>query len=240
MEPTSLNKSAVDIAISKIGEYIITYLQVGDLLPSEREIAEKLKISRNITREALQHYRTLGIIESKPKIGAFVARLTPLKAFDGYHPFLAIMDHGLEDLVQLRLMLELGVAEVAIEKVSSFDLEELQNLCQKMKTLSEKDYTNNSILKEELFFTDLEFHSKMLKLSNNTLIESLIPLVVEFFSKCYLNYFPNTKRLTGYEEHFLMVEALQEKDAKKLQQLLRNHINEYSKNIQSKSTSKKK
>ena len=94
-------KNTVDIAIDNIGEYIINHLQVGDALPGEREIAEKLQISRNITREALQHYRTLGIIESKPKVGAVVARLTPVKAYDGYLPFISIMEHGMEDLLQL-------------------------------------------------------------------------------------------------------------------------------------------
>ncbi|MEI3006272.1 MAG: hypothetical protein V8T87_16965 [Victivallales bacterium] len=36
-----------------------------------------LGISRNILREAIRHYRTLGIIDSKPKLGAAIARLVP-------------------------------------------------------------------------------------------------------------------------------------------------------------------
>ena len=47
-------RSTVEAAIENIGSYIAT-LQEGDVLPGERELAEKLQISRNITREALPH-----------------------------------------------------------------------------------------------------------------------------------------------------------------------------------------
>ena len=52
-------KNTVEIAIENIGKYIAENLHVGDVLPSESELAEQLCISRNITREALQHFRTL-------------------------------------------------------------------------------------------------------------------------------------------------------------------------------------
>lgn len=220
------HKTTVDIAIDNIGDYIINHLQVGDSLPGEREIAEKLQISRNITREALQHYRTLGIIESKPKVGAVVARLTPGKAFDGYLPFISIMEHGLEDLAQLRLMLELGAAEAAVEKVKTSDIEYLMGLCKRIENLFEKVQTGGEKYRNEIFDADLEFHSAMLKLSGNKLMESLIPLVVEFFAK-HLPREVVGSRKAGYQEHYGMVKALQEHDLPALQSLLRSHLSEY-------------
>ena len=60
-------------------------------------------------------------------------------------------------------------------------------------------------------------------------MESLIPLVVEFFSKQFIrSIIPLIQeRSAGYEEHFQMVEALKKKDLDRLSELIRNHINTY-------------
>ena len=219
-------KNTVDIAIETIGKYIAENTHVGDALPSERELAEKLQISRNILREALQHFRTLGIIESKPKTGAVVTRLMPNDAYAGYKPFLSISPHTFQDLAHLRLTLELGCAERAIEHVTAQDIEELNVLCEKICTLSQKP-ENENLLQE----ADIEFHTKIMKLSHNALIDSMIPLVIEFFEKEFLEeHFFINRRESGYQEHFDMVKALEKKDLVNLTGLIRSHLQSYFNN----------
>ena len=68
--------STFEAAVTAIGEYIIGRgLQPGDVLPPEPSLASSLGISRNILREALRHYRTLGLIESKPKVGTILMQV---------------------------------------------------------------------------------------------------------------------------------------------------------------------
>ena len=82
-----------------------------------------------------------------------------------------------------------------------------------------------------MFRADIEFHTELIRLSGNSLVDSLIPLVVEFFSKQYLRSITSlNKRMIGYEEHFQMVEALKEKNLEKLSGLIRSHINFYIEN----------
>ena len=221
-------KNTVDIAIETIGNFIAETMHVGDTLPSERELAEQLQISRNITREALQHFRTLGIIESKPKTGAVVARLMPHDAYAGYKPFLAISPHTFQDLAHLRLTLELGCAERAIEHVTAQDIEELTRLCEKICALSQKTATTAGKNKKLLREIDIEFHTKIMKLSHNALIDSMIPLVIEFFENEFLekHSFIN-RRESGYQEHFDIVKALEKKDLPKLTGLIRSHLQSY-------------
>ena len=76
---------------------------------------------------------------------------------------------------------------------------------------------------------DMEFHTKIMKLSGNTLIDSLIPLVVEFFEKQFQDK-PLCRRDCGYQEHFEMVDALKERDIDQLSLLIRSHITSYIKN----------
>lgn len=225
LEPVKY-KNTVDTAIEHIGNYIAKNMKEGDVLPSERDLAEQLQISRNITREALQHFRTLGIIESKPKVGAVIARLLPADVYANYKPFLAIMPHTFQDLAHLRLTLELGCAEKAVENVTEKDLEELMILCEKIRSLAKSSRKEDKSTLNEM---DMEFHTKIMKLSGNTLIDSLIPLVVEFFEKQFQSK-PLCRRDCGYEEHFEMVYALKDKDINKLSALIRSHITSYIQN----------
>lgn len=223
-------KNTVDLAIEHIGNFIAEKMKVGDVLPSERDLAERLQISRNITREALQHFRTLGIIESKPKIGAIVVRLMPEDVYAGYEPFLAISPHTFQDLAHLRMTLELGCAERAVKNVTDDDIKTLTALCEKIKILaSSSDVNALSVLNK----TDMEFHTAIMKLSGNTLINSLIPLVVESFEKQLLLNAVNYREF-GYQEHFDMVDALKDNDLARLSALIRIHLNNYINNCKNK------
>ena len=220
-------KTVVDVAIENIGKYIAENMQKGDVLPSERELAERLQISRNITREALQHFRTLGIIESKPKVGATVASLFPSDVYAGYKPFLAIQPHTFEDLAHLRLTLELGCAERAIANVTPEAVMTLYSLCEKIQTLAAENASDNE---NELNNADIEFHTAIMRLSNNALINSLIPLVTEFFDQQFLcDKNSSVKHEIGYREHFEMVDALKEGDLDSLSALIPSHLDGYCK-----------
>ena len=220
LEPVKIQRT-VEAAIENIGAYIAT-LHEGDVLPGERELAGKLQISRNITREALQHFRTLGIIESKPKIGSVVAKLLPENPYAGYMPFIAASRHTLQELLELRFILESGCCDSAVNNVSMSDVEKLQELARRIK-----DADGDRTQRETAYQLDVEFHSTILRLSRNTLLESLIPLVVEFFSKNYLQNNSQALRREGYDEHFSMVEALKQRDAATLRQLVALHLSAY-------------
>ena len=231
-------KNTVETAIENIGTYIAYNLHPGDVLPSERDLATQLRISRNITREALQHFRTLGIIESKPKVGAVVARLYPGNVYEGYMPFIPATDHSFRDLAHLRLMLELGCAEEAIKRVTPEDIEQLTALSEKIQELSDRSRRGEEDLRKEMFDADVEFHTKMMQISGNMLIETLIPLVVEFFGRQFLRAVTSRQvRLIGYQEHFKMIAALKNGALEELSSLIRSHIRGY---IESYETESKK
>lgn len=223
-------KTVVDVAIENIGNYIANNMRQGDVLPSERELAEKLQISRNITREALQHFRTLGIIESKPKVGAMVTSLCPEDVYAGYKPFLAIQPHTFQDLAHLRLTLELGCAERAVENVTLQDIEKLTELCEKISSIAAEKDSRDDSRETALNALDVEFHTRIMRLSGNALINSLIPLVTEFFEEQFIcSRISVVEYANGYREHFEMVDALKNGDLERLTALIRAHLKSYFK-----------
>ena len=96
-----IRKTTHDATIDGIRDYILkNRLKVGDSLPSEHELCAALGISRNILREAMRYFRTLGFITSKSKTGAVIARLMPENPFEGYMPFIAAQGKCQAELVQ--------------------------------------------------------------------------------------------------------------------------------------------
>ena len=66
--------SLVDAATEEIGSRILQgRLSAGDRLPTERELAEELGVSRTVLREALSSLEALGLVETRGTRGRWVA-----------------------------------------------------------------------------------------------------------------------------------------------------------------------
>jgi GntR family transcriptional repressor for pyruvate dehydrogenase complex len=64
------NSSMVDkVELSLLDFFAKKELKVGDSIPKELELAEILGVSRTVVRETLTRLRTMGLIETRKKIG---------------------------------------------------------------------------------------------------------------------------------------------------------------------------
>lgn len=206
-------QSILKSVINALRDYIIeNKLKPGDRLPSEHALSESFGISRNIIREGISYYRTLGIIESKPKIGAVIVNLCPEDPFAGYMPFLEIDSEGEREAAEMRMALECGAVPLMIAGCTDDDIEQLELL-----------------LEEFDIEAEVKFHSIMLKMTANRLIESMIPLTIEFFA--HKQGSPAKRnRKNIIEDHKLIIDALRERNVQMLSKALQLHYRSYFKN----------
>ncbi len=196
--------------IKVLRDYIIdNKLEPGDRLPSELELSDSLGISRNIIREGMRYYRTLGIIESRPKVGAVVARLQPKDAFGGYLPFIEHDPRGISEAAEMRMALECGSAPLMTAKITDEEISKLEKLL-------------NELEGEDVLEAEIEFHTIMLCSTRNRLIESMIPLTVEFFSRKNIDT-DNRSRKDIISDHREIIAALQERNPDRLLTALHIH-----------------
>lgn len=100
--------------ISKIRSLIVqASLAPGDRLPSERELAETLAISRASVREALRALSFLGIVETRHGGGTFLCELDRHRYIEILSEFIVTKQTKASDIVDmLRLLERLAFAEV--------------------------------------------------------------------------------------------------------------------------------
>ena len=208
------NENTLSTAVREIGEYLTgSGLVPGDRLPTEADLSRKLGVSRTILREALRHYRTLGIVSSRPRVGMTVERLLPDDPYREYLPFIAAAPGALDEVAELRICLEGGAAELILARATAADLAELRRSVARMRTVPVR----------ELDRLDIDFHSHLLRITGNRMIATLIPLLIEFF-RIQRKTPPATARDRNADGHLRLVEALEAGDAAKFRELVSRHI----------------
>lgn len=149
--------------------------QLGDTLPKENEFAEILGVSSVVIREALSRLRILGFIETKRKRGTV---LTSPNLFYGAK---TIVNSGkldmesLKDLYEVRIMLEIGMADFIFMRLTEEDLEELYHIIDQENKTDETDF-------EKLARLDIQFHSTLYKISGNKTVRAFQHLLNALFT----------------------------------------------------------
>lgn len=218
-----VRRTTHDAAIDGIRDYIIkNRLKVGASLPTEHELCASLGVSRNILREAMRHFRTLGIIDSKSKTGAVVARLMPENPFEGYMPFIAAQVKCQSELVQARQVIEVGAIPFILVNKAGKDVEALRNLAGEMRLKT---------CAADCADPDILFHSRLIRMAGNRILESIIPLIVNFFeqNKAVMEAGKKkTKRPSRIaDEHMAIADAVESDDEEKLKLSIIKHYHNY-------------
>lgn len=193
--PISSNTMA-DIVEIRLREYLKKKSFIpGDALPKELELAEALGVSRNVLREALSRLRMLGMIETKKKRGMVLARPDILGTFERVLDPLIIDKETLQDIFELRLVLEMGLADLIYIRKTNKDIAELMSIAKK-----EVNHDNSFRIKNEI-----AFHGKLYEMSGNDTLKRFQIMLLPIFD--YVITIEN-KPTRGKVNHMDLVQIL--------------------------------
>jgi GntR family transcriptional repressor for pyruvate dehydrogenase complex len=120
-------QSVVYLAIEQIRRMVTSgALADGQRLPPERELAELFGVSRPTIREAIRVLGYSGILETKQGSGTYVARRTGAVA--DLELSLDVSSDGYDDLMEVRLWLEVGACERAATQITEKQVAKLRRL----------------------------------------------------------------------------------------------------------------
>jgi DNA-binding FadR family transcriptional regulator len=195
------HKSMADIAESRIREFLKKKaFKPGDSLPKETDIAESLGVSRNVVREALSRLRMLGIIESKRRSGMVLANMDVMSSFERVMDPALIGDRTLRDLFELRLTLEMGLADMLWIRKTTEDIDELHRIATKQEMPGPKTF---------LIQHEIEFHGKLYRMTGNDTMMRFQNLLLPIFGYVLTQ---EKERLVGKVSHLDLVELLRRDD----------------------------
>jgi GntR family transcriptional repressor for pyruvate dehydrogenase complex len=152
-------------------------LPVGSRLPPERDFAERLGVSRTVLREAVRILGTKGLLETRHGIGTTVRAMTPEAVVKPMTLFFRSFNQeiSLEDLHQVRSILEGETASLAASQGTDSDVADLRTLCEEMQAAAHDP---------ELFAQkDTEFHRRLGLTTHNPLITLLLDSIRDLIAE---------------------------------------------------------
>ncbi len=180
----------------------------GDLQPGERlmeiKLAETLGVSRTPIREAIRKLELEGLVVMIPRRGATVANIT---------------EKDTKDVLEVRRTLEMFAVEVACERITKEQLEELKSAA---KAFEDSKGSMDLIRIAE---TDMQFHEIIYEATQNERLVQMLNNLRENMYRYRIEYLKDSNyydSLVG--EHREILEAIESGNKEKARVCMRDHI----------------
>ncbi len=184
-------------------------LPIGEKLPTERELAAKMKVSRSIVNLGLNELERKGFIEIIPRQGTYVADYIHKGSIDTLISIVnynggRINRHLFHSIMEFRRINECEAVALAAENRTDDDLAHLEKHYQQLVQATEPD---------EIITAISQFHHAIFCATGNT----IFPLVYNAFEKIYLLMIRTISRYFKTEESAarlqLILEAIRSQNA---------------------------
>lgn len=163
----------------QVAEILLKKLRLGELdagakLPSERELAETMEVSRTVVREALNSLQMAGIVERRVGSGNYIR-----KALDNALLAPGPVDHDLDagvnivEAIEARHAIDLAVTKLALENAQPDDIGAMQSVIQDMREALDSDRRRRYL---EL---TLQFHKVVARAAGNSVLERLVAELID-------------------------------------------------------------
>lgn len=191
-------------------------LKTGDKLPSERDLALKLNVSRTSVREAIKALSTLGLIESKHGEGNYIKSNFEDVLLEPLSIVFMLLGSNNNEVLELRRMIEPQASALAAKNISKEEIEELKRIMNELKESTDKKLCAK---------LDKEFHYIIAKASKNHLLSIIIfsisSLIEEYIDESKI-YDINKQEII--KEHSKIFDALVSNDSKRAFIEAKNHL----------------
>ena len=194
-------------------------LRPGEKLPSERDMAKQLKVSRVSVREAYRALAELGLLETRrgAEGGAFIADLDHRSVTRSLSLILRLGGTSLQELTEARVLLEPVVARLAAQRADRASIERLDDLVRKQEAAIEGD--------GDLRRYDMQFHRLVADCTQNlpliTVMNALADLALETIAHMDIGRDVNEHVLTF---HARIADAIRRGDGELAHKIMLGHV----------------
>jgi len=208
--------------VDKVEASLVELLQerklgVGDVIPKEIELAGTLGVSRTVIREALTRLRIMGLIESKKKKGSVITS-PDLFGMMGKSMNPHILDQNtLKEIFEIRLVLEIGMADLLFHRITKEDIEELKQIVS-----NEPPATQYHLFNIE---HEIAFHGKLYEITGNETLKKFQKMLLPVFDYVHNSgLLKKQPMLKTFVSHKGLVEILEDGTPEAFRNAMRMHL----------------
>jgi DNA-binding FadR family transcriptional regulator len=196
-------------------------LAAGAPLPSERELSDRYGVGRPAVREALQNLARMGRIRlvqgERARVAApsFQNLLSTMAMTTS--GILRASASGLEELKEARLVFEVTMVRLAVDRATDADIAALQ---------ARHDEHGASLPDPGRFLQgDMRFHREIARMTGNSIFPALSEALMGWLAEFYRDLVrsPGTEQLT-LAEHAAILDAIRHRDAGLAEARMRDHL----------------
>ena len=222
LDKTMIDRTPVSQTVARQIQKMIQSGEIEALqrLPSQRQLAEKLGVSRSSLREALMTLETLGFVKTYSGSGTIVCDPNTNPSPDSTHWRYA-KRYDMSDVFEVRMLLEGRLAKHAAQTTTADDINILKTATDRMEAAWEN---NDLIVNVE---EDQAFHQHIARKCRNVLLsqqyESIVPLLIET-QRQPIPFTAVNRMAESIAEHRAIIKALHERDANAAEKAMNLHI----------------
>ena len=196
-------------------------LQPGDRLPSERELAERLRSSRTALREAIAVLTSLRVVESRPQSGVYLREIWRQSSFEamvmlsrlGREPTLS----EFAETMEVRAVLERNAIELACARRDDEDLAALNRILEETERVIDE--------KGNIADADQAFHLALMSAAHNAILVCVLNAFYELtLPRRRLCFARLQLAKIQHRQHKEIVEAVTARDPVRAMKLIYDHL----------------
>jgi len=210
-------ESTLEVIVQQIKDQIKKgILKPGEKLPSERKLADLLRVSRASIREAIQALAFSGYLEVIQGKGTYILEIAT--QYDEIVKFFSeFSNYSLDYLMEARIMLEGEFARLAALNASQEEIDVIERV---FNEIAKSKDINSFVVK------DLKFHLTIAKATHNPIMNGIMKIIVEMLYKETQKIIEISKdtRVNTIETTRNLVQAIKQRNADQAKELMSEHI----------------
>ncbi len=201
----------------QLQDRIVNKLKPGDMLPPERELVHRFRVSRSSIRDAIRSLEAVGLLEPRQGVGTVVRALAPEAVITPVTNALLQERKVINELLDVRMIIEPPLAWRAALHASTDQIAEMEAILNRQE---EKLHRDEPAIEE-----DSAFHYTIARAADNGVMLKLVGVLMDLLRETRERSLQaggrQRKSLAG---HRTILAALKRQDAAAAEAAMRRHL----------------